>query len=364
MTGALRRTVVRGGIDSALSTAVALVALLIALGFIAAAGVPPAEAAAAFFEGAFGNPIFFAGTIAKMVPLVLVALGWIIVYRASRFHVGFPGQILIGGLLAAIVALEVDAPAAVHLPLAVAAGMLGGALFAGIVAWLWASRGVNEILSTLLLNLVAIEIISWVVRGPLQEPGGALPQTAGLPASARWPVVGDTYTLHWDVLLIPAAVVAVAFALARTSFGFRVRLVGANERAARHTGTSPARVGVQAIVLSGALAGLAGGSLLLAGETPGMTDNFGSNYGFPGIAVALLARNSPLGVIPAALLFASLRQGGGVMEGTVGVSSAVVDVTQGIVIVLVLAATSVLYVLKKGPAWARGAAPEPVRKTA
>lgn len=364
MSGSLRRGLQRATIETALSSAVAFAALLMALLFIAGAGVPPVEAARAFFEGAFGNPIFLAGTIAKMVPLVLVALGWIVVYRASRFHVGFPGQILVGGLLAALVALKVDAPAVVHLPLAVAAAVLGGALFAAIVAWLWAARGVNEILSTLLLNLIAIEIISFVVRGPLQEPGGALPQTAALAESARWPVLGETNTLHWDIVLVPVVVVAVAFLLARTTFGFRVRLVGANERAARHTGTSPKRVGVQAIVLSGGLAGLAGGSLLLAGETPGMTDNFGSNYGFQGIAVALLARNSPLGVIPAALLFASLRQGGGVMEGTVGVSSSVVDVTQGIVIVLVLAATSVLYVLGRGPAWARGAAAPPVRKTA
>lgn len=336
------------GLEFALATAVALLALGVAMILVAASGAPPGEAASLFIEGAFGDPSAVARTVTKMVPLVLVALGWIVVYTAGRFHVGFPGQILLGGTFSAAVALQLDGlPAALLLPLCVLAGVAGGLAYSAVVGWLWAKRGVNEILSTLLLNLLVIQFVSWVVRGPLQERSDTLPQTDPLPEAALWPGFLGDVSLHWDLILIPIAVLALAFVMSRTSFGFRVRLVGASENVARSTGTSPVRTGVYAILVSGVLAGLAGSSLILAGETPGMTDNFDAGYGFQGIAVALLARNSPLGCIPAALLFAALRQGGGIVEAQLGVSSAIVGITQGIVITFVLAATSLVYVMRQ-----------------
>lgn len=347
MSGRIADRALRGTLELSLSVAVAVAALAIGMIFIAASGASPADAAEAFFEGALGSDRSVAGTLSKMVPLVLVALGWIVVYRAARYHVGFQGQILIGGLFVSLAALKLSLPAVLHVPVAIAAGIVGGMLWAAITAWLWARRGVNEILSTLLLNLIAIQVISWLVRGPLQQPDTPLPQTSPLADSARWPDLIANTSLKWDVLLIPFVVLGIGFLLSRTGFGMRVRLVGENPRASRFSGISPERTGVGAILVSGALAGIAGSSLLLAGGTPGMTDEFDGGYGFQGIAVALLARNSPWGVIPAAFLFASLRQAGGVMEATVGLSSSVVDVTEGIVIVLVLAATSVLY-LRRG----------------
>ncbi|MDX6588656.1 MAG: ral nucleoside transport system permease protein, partial [Solirubrobacterales bacterium] len=336
-----------GSTDFALSVAVAVAALGMGMLFITASGASLSDATEAFVEGGFGTRSNFANTLSKTIPLVFVALGWIVVFRAGRFHVGFPGQILIGGLFVSVVALELSLPAGLHLPLAVLAGALGGAAWAGITAWLWAKRGVNEILSTLLLNLIAIQVISWIVRGPLQQPDSPLPISAPLADSARWPDLLTETTLKLDFLLIPLAVVGVAFLLARTTLGFRIRLVGTNPQAARFAGLSPTRTGVSAILISGALAGLAGSSLLIGGGTRNMTDQFDAGYGFQGIAVALLARNSPWGVLPAALLFATLRQGGGVMEATAAVSSAVVDLTQGIVILLVLAATSLLHFARR-----------------
>jgi general nucleoside transport system permease protein len=346
MSEALRSRIAQAGVDLALSVAVAVFALAIGFIFIAASGASFEDASEAFVEGAFGTKANFANTLSKTVPLVFVALGWIVAFRAGRFHVGFPGQILIGGLLVAIVGLKVSLPTGLHVALAVLAGALGGALYAAITAYLWARRGVNEILSTLLLNLIAIQVISWVVRGPLQQPDSPLPVSERLADTASWPdLLADT-TLKLDFLLIPVAVAVVAFGLARTTLGFRIRLVGTNPQAARFAGVSPRRTGVIAIVMSGALAGIAGSSLLLGAGARNLTDGFDAGYGFQGIAVALLARNSPWGVFPAALLFATLRQAGGVMEATAGVSSAVVDLTQGIVILLVLAATSLLQVVR------------------
>ena len=346
-----------GGTDFVLSVCVAMAALLVAMIFVVAAGVSFSRGASAFVDGAFGSQLNLAGTLAKMVPLTLVALGWIVVFKAGRFHVGFPGQILIGGLLVSVVALKIHLPAGIHLPLTILAGAVGGALFAGIAAWLWAKRGVNEILSTLLLNLVAVQILAWWVRGPFHDKTTPLPLTAPLPNTSRWPELLVNTDLHWDIVLVPVVAGAISFLLARTLFGFRTRLVGAGEQVARHAGISPEGVGTRAILLSGALAGLAGASLVIAGSTAPMGEDFGSNYGFTGIAVALLARNSPIASIPAALLFAALEQGGGVMEGTVGISSSLVDFIQGLMIVLVLAATTILYLLRRRHRASRGAGP-------
>lgn len=352
MIATLRARIVGSGVDLILSVAVALVALLIALLFVVVSGVSIPRGASAFVTGAFGSKLTIAGTLSKMVPLTLVALGWIVAFKAGRFHIGFPGQILVGALFVSVLALKVSLPIGIHLPLTVLAGVAGGAAFAGIAAWLWARHGVNEVLSTLLLNLVAAQLLAWWVRGPFHDSSSPSPLTPPLPSSARWPELLTHTPLHWDIVLVPVVTALVWLLLSRTPFGFRTRLVGAGEEIAWHAGISPTRVGMKAIVLSGALAGLAGSSLVLAAVAPAMAENVGatagsSNYGFTGIAVALLARNSPLGVLPAALLFAALEQGGSVMEGTVGISSSLVDFIQGLMIVLVLAATTLLYFARR-----------------
>ena len=325
------------------SILVAIVALAIAMAIVAVSGTSPALALEALWDGAFGSTARIASTLNAMVPLVLVALGWIFAFRSKRINVGLEGQMLIGGALSAAVALQIGGlPLAVHLPLAALAGLLGGALYAGVAAWMWARRDVNEIVSTLMLNLIAVQVISWLVRGPLQIPDSDLARTAPFPDSSRWPqLIADT-ALRWDVLLPIAALAVAAFALNRTTFGFRLRLTGANEEAAEHAGVPVKRIGVTALAISGALAGLAGSSVLIGGQTGTMTDGFAAGIGFEGIAVALLARNSVAGVLPAALLFAVLQQGGGLMEARLGIPSNLVLVTQGLVIVFVAGGTFLL----------------------
>jgi simple sugar transport system permease protein len=329
----------RGGADALLSFAFSVVIVLAAVGVAltvtALLGEPAGASASALWQGAFGGWPELAGTLEKTIPLALVALGWIVAFSASRINIGFEGQIVVGGICSAAVGLGINGlPLAIHLTLAILAGVLGGAAYAGIAAWLWAHRGVNEIISTLLLNFVAIQLLSWVVRGPLQEPDHSNAESSPIAATARWPLlVGDT-PLTWDVLLVPIAVLAAAFLLRKTIFGFWLRLTGANERAARYAGVRTTRVGVCALAVSGALAGLAGSSLILSGESGTLADNFSANYGFDGIVVALLARNEPIAVIPAAVLFAALRQGGSFLATQVGVSPALVQIIQGLVIVL------------------------------
>lgn len=320
-----------------LVSAVAVVAAVgLCLVVISLVGKPAGASLTALWNGAFGGRQEVAGTLENAVPLTLVALGWIVAYTAYRINVGFEGQIVIGGICAAVIGLEVHGlPRGVELPLAIIAGVAGGAAFAGIAAWLWAKRGVNEIISTLLLNFVAIQLLSWLIHGPLQEPTHSTAESSQIGAAAQWPLMLSRTPLGWDVLYIPVAVAATSFLIAKTVFGFRLRLTGANENAARYAGVKTVRVGAYALVLSGALAGLAGSSLILSGESGTLADNFSANYGFDGIVVALLARNNPIGVLPAALLLAALRQGGTQVEAQVGVSSALVQMIQGVVIVLV-----------------------------
>jgi ABC-type uncharacterized transport system permease subunit len=334
------RRVIAATRDLSYVLVVVAAALLLALGLVVASGVAPDRAVAAFVQGSFGTTLNMAGTVSKLVPMTLVALGWIVASRAGCIHIGFPGQILVGGLFSSVVALEVSAPIGVHLALTVVSGIVGGAVYAAVAAILWTWRGVNAILSTLLLNLVAAQLLAWWVREPFHDPATPLPQTLPFPEAARWPLLIDRTVLHWDVLLVPVVLLLIGYLLARTTFGYRMRIVGANASLAHQAGISAHRVGSASIVLSGALAGLAGTSLVLAGNTVAMTETFEAGYGFTGIAVALLARNAIVGVVPAALLFAALEQGGGSMEGTVGVPSSLVDLVQGLMIVLVLVGTT------------------------
>jgi ABC-type uncharacterized transport system permease subunit len=343
-----RQRLTAAGLSLGLSTAAVLIAVGACLLVITLVGKPPGASALALWNGAFGGRQELAGTLEKTVPLALVALGWIVAYAASRINVGFEGQIIVGGIFAAVIGIKMHGlPQPLHLPLAISAGVVGGALYAGIAAWLWARRGVNEIISTLLLNFVAIQLLSWLIRGPLQEPEHSNAESSPVAASARWPLMLAHTPLAWDLLFVPAAALGVGFLLGKTVFGVRLRLTGSNEHAARYAGIKTIRVGAYALIVSGAMAGLAGSSLILSGESGTLADNFSANYGFDGIVVALLARNSPVGVLPAALLLAALRQGGAQVEAQVGVSSALVQTIQGVVIVL-LAGTAFIR-QRRGP---------------
>ena len=200
-----------------------------------------------------------------------------------------------------------------------------------------------------------------MVRGPLQGSLDGQPQSANFPAAALWPSVESIPggTLSYDVLLLPVGAIAVLLLLSRTAFGFRLRVAGGNQEAARWSGIDPVREGVAAIVISGGFAGLAGAALLFAGSAPWMSDGFEAGVGFNGIAVALLARNSPIGVIATAVVFSALNVGGTAMQAQLDVPSSLASVLQGAVIVLVLVAAVVLQRRMRAPAATR---PAPARQ--
>jgi simple sugar transport system permease protein len=309
--------------------------LLIPLILIAVTGTSAPKAVQALVAGALGGQSEVAGTVAQSLPLVGIALAWILASSAGMFNVGFDGQMIAGGIAASAVALDVPAPIGIHLALAVIAGVLGGAIWAGIAVGLWWKRNVNEVISTLLLNFVAVQVLSWVVFGPLQAPGQPYPNSAPFPQSARWPVLVVSGGLNWDLLLIVGLTIVVTLALARTTWGLRLRITAANDQSALTAGINTKAVRSSAMLASGAMSGLVGSSLVLGSQLHVLSNGFNATYAFAGIAVALLARNKPLACIPAALLFGVLVQGGSTMEARVGVSSTIIVMVEGLIIILV-----------------------------
>jgi simple sugar transport system permease protein len=184
---------------------------------------------------------------------------------------------------------------------------------------------------------VAARVLGWMIRGPLQEPTGGFAQSSPIEQSAKWPNLLSGTTLTYSFVLAVVLVIVTRPFLRETRFGYRMRLTGANDEVARRVGVNTKGVTVIALVLSGALAGVAGSSLVLGGQSGVLTDGFNQDLGFYGIIVALLARNSPWGVLPAAVLIAALLQGGPFMQAQVGVSAALVALTQGLVVVFVAA---------------------------
>jgi len=224
--------------------------------------------------------------------------------------------------------------------LALVAATLAGAAWAGIAATLRSRFGVLEVISTIMLNFVAANLVSYLVRGPLQEPTRVYPQTELVSAAARLPRLWPETRLHAGFFIAVAACVGAAWFLRRTAAGFRLRVVGASESAARMAGrVDPQRTAAGALVLSGALAGLAGG-VEVTGVTYALYENLSPGYGFSAIAVAILARLHPLGVLATALLFATLEAGAMGMQRDAGVPSVVASVLEATAILAVVAGST------------------------
>lgn len=292
----------------------------------------------AFWRGSVGTAsAFFSGTLVRAIPLAIIGVGVSIAFRAGVFNIGGEGQLLLGAVAATIVGLHPDWPAVIAIPAALAAAAAGGAVWAGIAALLRARFGVLEVISTIMLNFIAANLVSYLVRGPLQEPTRVYPQTELIDAAARLPRLWPATRLHAGVFLAIVAAIAGWWFLSRTAAGFRLRATGASPSAAMVTGRiDVVRVSFSALVASGALAGLAGG-IEISGVTYALYENLSPGYGFSAIAVAILARLEPARVLFAALLFAVLETGALGMQRDAGVPSVVALALEAVIILLVIA---------------------------
>src|SRR5687767_11826274 len=278
----------------------------------------------AFWRGSIGtSSAFFSGTLVRAIPLIVIGVGVSLAFRAGVFNIGGEGQFALGAIATSIVGLIVPSSSVVSVALALAMACVAGAAWAGIAAFLRARFGVLEVISTLMLNFVGANLVSYLVRGPLQEPSRIYPQSELVAEAARLPRLWDGARLHLGIVVAVMVAVAAWLFLTRTAAGFRLRAVGASPSASLVTGRlNVARVSALALLASGALAGLAGG-MEVAGVTYALYENLSPGYGFSAIAVAILARLHPARVLLAALLFAVLETGALGMQRDAGVPSVV-----------------------------------------
>jgi simple sugar transport system permease protein len=319
------------GVAAALTGAAALALLL------AAGGYDVPAALGALWRGSLGTPYaVFSATLVRATPLVLAGLAVAIAFRAGVLNIGAEGQLLAGGAAAAAVSALAPALGPATIPAALLAGAACGAAWAGVAAALRARFGVLEVISTLMLNFVALYAVGWLVRGPMQEPLRIYPQTAALPDAARLPALVPGTRLHVGFALALVCAAALWWALRATAAGFRLRAVGLNPfAAAAGGGIAVARVTAGAFLASGALAGLAG-AVEVGGVTYALYENLSPGYGYTAIAVALLARLNPLGVVATGVLFGALQAGAGAMQRDAGVPSVVATVVEAAIILLAL----------------------------
>lgn len=303
--------------------------------------VNPFEAYAAIFTGVFGSMSGFTQSLVKATPLLLVGLGICIAFRASVINIGAEGQIILGALGATSWALVFRTwPAWLLIPSTLLASFLTGAAWGFIPGILKARFRVNEILSTVMLNAIAIQLMNMLVRGPLIDPAGItagtyLAQSERLPEAAWLPRLVPQTLLNAGTILAVVLAFLVYLLLWRTTIGYRIRAVGMNPDASRYAGINVPFYQALSLTLAGGLAGLAG-AVEVMGVHHRLLDGITSGYGFSGIVAALFGGLHPLGLIPAAWLFGSLLVGADRMQRAVQIPSALIDMLLGLVVLFVV----------------------------
>jgi len=307
------------------------------------AGANPIEAYRTLFGEAFFDYFGVGSTLVKFSPIVLAGLAVTLPLRAGLFNVGAEGQIYIGALFCSVAALYVPvAVPFIHLLLCIAFGFVGGALWALIAGWLKAYRGINEVIVTLLLNYVGINIVSYAASGPMMEEGAPYPYSAEIPDYLHLPLIMPPTDAHAGAILGIVLAVALWWFLKYTRYGFAMTTVGSNAQAARYAGISVERQILVAMMMGGGLAGLAG-ALEVLGVKYRLFHLFSAGYGFDGIVVAFMASANPILVPVAAYFLSGLRAGAQLMQRAVGVDSTIVDAIQGLVVIFVAASLAIRF---------------------
>lgn len=332
-------------IDALLPLLATLAALAVGAVMLLLLGANPAVAYAALLDGAFGSPNAIADTVVKATPLLLVGLGICIAFRGGVINIGGEGQLVVGALAATVVGLNLpNAPGWLVIPMAMVAGFMAGAVWGGLAGVLKSYYNVNEILSTIMLNQIAVQGMNFLLRETLIDPAqmeaaSRIPQTARLAPAFDLPRLVPT-RLHLGALIAVVLAVAVYIFLWRTTIGYRIRAVGLNPDASKYAGINVKQYMVLSLLLSGAFAGLAGAIQVYGVHhrmfTDGSAVGFTGSAGFNGIVAALFGQLHPLGTIPASFLFGALLVGANKMQRAVQVPAALITALNGLVVVFVV----------------------------
>ncbi|HET6743848.1 MAG TPA: ABC transporter permease [Kribbella sp.] len=303
---------------------------------ISAAGSAVGNAYQALLSGALGGITPISESLTQATPLICGGLAVSLAFRTGLFNIGAQGQLIAGAVLAAYVGFAWHLPPVLHLILAVIAGLVGGAVWGGVVGLLKARTGAHEVIVTIMLNYVALYLLQWLLTTKtFQRPGRTDPISPIVDGNAQFPKFGDT-RLHLGFLVALVAAVFVWWLLSRSTIGFELRAVGANADASRTAGMSVGRAYVIAMVVAGALAGLAGTQQVLGTDLP-LTDGVAASVGFDAITVALLGRGTPLGTVLAGLLFGALNAGGLQMQLITQTPLELTTVLQAVIVLFVAA---------------------------
>ncbi len=325
--------------------AAVLLAALIGAIILAVSGANPLQAYASLLQGAFGNMTAFGRTLEKATPLIFSGLAVAFGFKAGLFNIGAQGQLLFGAITAAAIGFGIEGlPALIHIPLALLGGGLAGALYGAIPGALKTYTGAHEVITTIMLNYIAINITDYLADGPWKDtsPGNVVARTPAIFDSAKIPQV-------WGVSL--GFFIAILFAVVtwwllwKTTIGFEIRTVGQNPHAAKYAGVKVARTVILTMVLSGLLAGL-GGAIETQGVVGRYQPGFNTGLGFDGITIALLGKTHPFGVIPAAILVGIMKAGSSQMQFSAGVAKEITDVIQALILFFVAADMIVRWIFR------------------
>jgi simple sugar transport system permease protein len=329
----------------AVFTALALGAVIIAV-----TGGDVLRAYQGLWEGSFGRPQSISDTLVWTTPYMFGGLAVALAFKAGLFNIGVEGQIGLGALASVYVGYAVkDVPFPFHVLLAIGAGCLAGGLWGAIPGFLKARTGAHEVIVTIMLNYVAIQMTSFLVSGVMKDPNPLIAnaQTPKILQSARLPPMlpDPQYRLHWGFVIAVLAVIFIWWLINKSTLGFEIRTVGANPQAARYAGMAVGRTMVIAMAISGGLAGLAG-AIEVVGLNFYHTAGFSVGYGFDSIAVALLGRADPFGVLPAAVLFGGLAAGASRMQFLSQIPIDIIKLIQALVLIFVAAPALIRWIYR------------------
>lgn len=296
------------------------------------AHVSPIDGFYALFDGAFGTPSEFAETFVQATALLFPALGIALAFRAGLFNIGAEGQLVLGGLAAGIAGVYVSGPPILSIIVTLVAGAIAGGVWAGIAGFLKARFGANEVIATLMLNVIAVLFATYVVNGPLHFPTANEGETPLLAQTAWLPTILPETRLTIAIIIALLVALALMWVFNRTVFGFELRAAGEAPQAARRAGVDLSRIALLAMTLSGAIAGL-GGATLVTGVLHRFNTGLSPGYGFVAIAVALVGNLEPLWIAVAAFAFGILQNGALSMQAEANVPRDVINLVEGLVII-------------------------------
>jgi ABC-type uncharacterized transport system permease subunit len=320
---------------------------------IASAGGNPLAAYAGLFQGAFGSARALSETAVWASPYIFAGLAVALAFKGGLFNIGAEGQLALGAVGSAWVGyalpdmLGFSLPKIIHLPLAIGAGMLAGGIWGAIPGWLKAKTGGHEVINTIMMNYIALNAVSYLLNGPMKDPNplSVNPRTPLIADSARFTPIFAGYRVHWGFVLALVMALLVWWLLWKTTMGFEIRTSGANPDAGKYAGINVARTIVLSMTLSGMLAGMAG-AIEVTALNYRHELGFSLGYGFDAIAIALLGKNHPAGVVLGAILFGAMRNGATRMQFLTQIPVDVISIIQGLILLFVAADAIIRFIYR------------------